>query len=60
ILAAVKGQCFFYTVVSGDTCTTIGNRFGVSANSIIAANPQVNAGCTNLVPGEVSVLCSIR
>ncbi|XP_006460579.1 hypothetical protein AGABI2DRAFT_135732 [Agaricus bisporus var. bisporus H97] len=41
-----------YTVVTGDSCFTIGQQFGVTAAAIIAANPGVNAGCTNLIPGQ--------
>ena len=44
-----------YTVVSGDTCNGIGLKFGVSAGSIIQANPSINAQCTNLQIG--AVLC---
>eukprot|EP01036_Dinobryon_divergens_P028553 gene28553-37513_t len=43
-----------YTVVSGDTCTTIGIKYGVSAAAIISANSAtVNSICTNLQIGQV-------
>jgi spore coat assembly protein SafA len=38
--AACSG--FIYTVVSGDTMFFIAQRFGVSLNALIAANPQIS------------------
>jgi hypothetical protein len=43
-----------YFVSSGETCDSIGRKFGVSGNSIISSNyGQVNSGCTNLQVGQV-------
>ncbi|MDN5345470.1 MAG: hypothetical protein PWQ18_1584, partial [Clostridia bacterium] len=43
---------FYYTVQSGDSMYTIAQRFGVSLNDLIAANPQVKD--PNLIyPGQV-------
>lgn len=43
---------FFYTVVSGDTLFTIAQRFGVSLQALINANPQIPN--PNLIfPGQV-------
>ena len=42
-----------YTVQPGDTCGGIASQFGISAAELIAANPLVNDGCTNLDVGQV-------
>lgn len=36
-----------YTVVSGDFCSAIESRFGVSDAQLHALNPSINAGCTS-------------
>ncbi|KAK1222820.1 hypothetical protein PQX77_014242 [Marasmius sp. AFHP31] len=41
-----------YTVVSGDTCTAIDKKFGLSTGTIISLNSAVNSGCTNLYIGQ--------
>jgi LysM repeat protein len=41
------------TVKSGDTCSAIAAGNGVSVGDLLAANPAVNAGCTNLAVGQV-------
>jgi len=41
------------TVKSGDTCSAIATGNGVSVADILAGNPGVNAGCTNLAVGQV-------
>ncbi|GLA24712.1 hypothetical protein CBS147346_8935 [Aspergillus niger] len=38
----------FYLVASGDTCTTVAQKKSVSVTDIIAWNPAVGTGCTNL------------
>jgi LysM repeat protein len=40
------------TVKAGDTCSAIAASRGTTAAAIIAANPGVNAGCTNLQIGQ--------
>ncbi|KAJ6490118.1 hypothetical protein C8R45DRAFT_1139221 [Mycena sanguinolenta] len=45
-----------YTVVGGDTCTTISGKTGVSVATIEADNPSINSGCTNLQIGQVLCL----
>jgi LysM repeat protein len=42
-----------YTVQSGDTCGSIASSLGVSTADLIAANPSINAECTNLQPEQV-------
>ncbi|TFK97769.1 hypothetical protein BDV98DRAFT_480173, partial [Pterulicium gracile] len=47
------GACAqYYNVVGGDSCWTIGERFGISAAQIQSWNPSVNGGCTNLQIGQ--------
>jgi len=41
------------TVKSGDTCSAIAAGNGVSVGDLLAANPAVNSGCTNLAIGQV-------
>ena len=38
----------FYLVASGDTCTTVAQKEGVSVTDIVSWNPDVGTGCTNL------------
>ena len=37
-----------YTVQEGDTCGQIAADHGISVDALLAANPRVNADCTNL------------
>ncbi|KAJ8072783.1 hypothetical protein PM082_016342 [Marasmius tenuissimus] len=41
-----------YTVVSGDTCTAIDKKFGLTTGTAISLNSAVNSGCTNLYIGQ--------
>ncbi|KAJ6586053.1 hypothetical protein B0H19DRAFT_926346, partial [Mycena capillaripes] len=41
-----------YTVVSGDTCSAIESKTGVSDAQLHALNPAINSGCTNLQVGQ--------
>ncbi|KAF7342601.1 hypothetical protein MSAN_02016800 [Mycena sanguinolenta] len=45
-----------YTVVSGDTCSAIEAKTGVSDSQLHASNPSINSGCTNLQIGQVLCL----
>ncbi|KAJ7732442.1 hypothetical protein B0H16DRAFT_1581465 [Mycena metata] len=45
-----------YTVVSGDTCSAIESRTGVSDAQLHALNPAINSGCTNLQIGQILCL----
>ncbi|KAF7326989.1 hypothetical protein MSAN_02492700 [Mycena sanguinolenta] len=52
-----SGSCTStYTVVSGDTCTIIASKTGVSVATIEADNSAINSGCTNLQVGQVLCL----
>jgi len=52
----VPGQCppntFAYTVQPGDTMFLIAQRFGVSLNALIAANPQI-PDPSRIFPGQI-------
>ncbi|KAI0257003.1 hypothetical protein BJV78DRAFT_1109770, partial [Lactifluus subvellereus] len=43
-------------VQSGNWCSTIAGAAGIPVTTLLANNPNVNSGCTNLYPGEV--LCT--
>ncbi|KZT25485.1 carbohydrate-binding module family 50 protein [Neolentinus lepideus HHB14362 ss-1] len=45
-----------HVVYSGDSCANIVSTAGVSLSTLLANNPNVNADCTNIYPGEV--LCT--
>ncbi|KAJ7822311.1 hypothetical protein B0H14DRAFT_2353641, partial [Mycena olivaceomarginata] len=47
-----------YIVVSGDTCSAIESRTGISDAQLHALNPAINSGCTNLSVGQT--LCLSR
>jgi len=41
------------TVKSGDTCSALAAAAGTTVAALLAANPSINAGCTNLAVGQV-------
>ncbi|KAI0295011.1 hypothetical protein BC826DRAFT_1175232 [Russula brevipes] len=43
-------------VQAGDTCETIANAASISVSTLLANNPAINSGCTNLFIGQV--LCT--
>ncbi|EPQ51676.1 hypothetical protein GLOTRDRAFT_123194 [Gloeophyllum trabeum ATCC 11539] len=45
-----------HVVYSGDSCLNIVDSTGVSLTTLLANNPNVNAECSNIYPGEV--LCT--
>lgn len=45
-----------YTVQPGDTCFGIAQRLGITVEALRNANPSIDAGCTNLRPGEELVV----
>ena len=51
----IPPQCSgnYYTVAQGDYCGTIASAGGVSLTALIAANPGINAACSNLQVGEL-------
>ncbi|SAM09708.1 hypothetical protein [Absidia glauca] len=40
----------YHTVISGETCSVIAQRYGIPLDDFYAWNTQVNAKCTNLKP----------
>ncbi len=46
------GAAKTYKVQSGDTCGAIAARYGVELSKLLAANPTINADCTNLGAGQ--------
>ncbi|KAG6831631.1 hypothetical protein H0H92_008708 [Tricholoma furcatifolium] len=45
-----------HVVVSGDGCATIADNANITLATLLANNPNVNAACSNIYPGEV--LCT--
>lgn len=43
-----------HVVESGDFCAGIAGEAGISVDTLLANNPNVNSGCTNIAIGEVS------
>ncbi|KAJ7222200.1 hypothetical protein GGX14DRAFT_352573 [Mycena pura] len=50
--SAPSGCMEWYTVASGDGCTSITQKFGLSAAQFAALNPELTSTCTNLGLGE--------
>ncbi|KAJ7198027.1 hypothetical protein GGX14DRAFT_573866 [Mycena pura] len=50
--SAPSGCMEWYTVASGDGCTSIPQKFGLSAAQFAALNPELTSTCTNLGLGE--------
>ena len=42
-----------HVVVADDTCVTIAAEAGTTLNTLLANNPNVDANCDNIYPGEV-------
>lgn len=49
--------CSSYTVRTGDSLTTIANRFGVTVNQIVSWNPWLRAVNYKVYPGDVLQIC---
>ena len=45
-----------HVVQAGDTCAAIAQAAGTTLDILLANNPNVNPGCSNIRPGEV--LCT--
>lgn len=41
-----------YTIEPGDSCGAIASKLGITPEELMAANPGINADCTNLQPGQ--------
>ncbi|KAK7014296.1 hypothetical protein R3P38DRAFT_3003090 [Favolaschia claudopus] len=48
----------YYTIVSGDGCASIESKFELTLAQLIAMNPELNSGCTNLALGEAYCVAS--
>ncbi|MCZ2109240.1 MAG: LysM peptidoglycan-binding domain-containing protein [Dehalococcoidia bacterium] len=48
-----NGKSQNYTVVSGDTCSAIATKFGISFDDLKKANRGIDDGCTNLRTGDI-------
>jgi len=56
-VAADQGACVRqYSVKSGDTCNSIGAAQGASTYQILAINPAIDYGCSNLMPDQAICL----
>jgi LysM repeat protein len=42
-----------YTVVSGDSCSSIAGQFGITSGELMAQNRTINSDCTNIHVGDV-------
>jgi len=42
-----------YTVVSGDSCSSIAGQYGITSAELMAANRAINSDCTNMHTGDV-------
>lgn len=47
-----NGKTQTYTVASGDTCSAIAAKFGISFDELKKANRSIDDGCTNLHAGD--------
>ncbi|EIM84046.1 uncharacterized protein STEHIDRAFT_61989 [Stereum hirsutum FP-91666 SS1] len=45
-----------HVVSSGETCTSIADGAGIAFSLLVGNNPNVNADCSNIYPGEVRFL----
>ncbi|KAF8908651.1 hypothetical protein CPB84DRAFT_1767170 [Gymnopilus junonius] len=50
--SAPSGCAKWYTIVSGDSCSSVEQAFGLSSTAFFALNPEVKSDCTNLGLGE--------
>ncbi|KZV98835.1 hypothetical protein EXIGLDRAFT_273250 [Exidia glandulosa HHB12029] len=50
-ISPAQGCKKYYTVVSGDNCSVIEAKFGITLTAFIKWNPEINAACTNLQLG---------
>jgi len=47
-----QGCAKWYTIVTGDGCASVEQKFSLSASQFFALNPEVKTDCTNLGLGE--------
>ena len=48
-----------HVVQAGDDCIDIAKAAGISLDTLLANNPNVNSACTNIHIGEVSSICML-
>ena len=44
-----------HVVKNGDSCPTIASQANITSGELLTDNPNVNAACTNIYEGEVSI-----
>ncbi|KAF5366511.1 hypothetical protein D9757_012173 [Collybiopsis confluens] len=60
VLAQASDSCqALYTVVSGDVCINIAEKFNVTTAALLSANPTVDANCDNLGVGQQLCIPSV-
>lgn len=53
----VVHTCSTYTVRADDTCDAIASAHGISVTQLLAWNPVLNAGCSNVARSAGSLIC---
>lgn len=48
----IKDCTYFYNAKSGDTCASIANDWGITAQQFLAYNPSVKSDCSGLIIGN--------
>lgn len=48
------------TVQSGDSCGSIATAANIPVSTLLSNNPNVNAECSNIYPGEVRFSYTVR
>ena len=51
--SGTTAKCYkYYTVVSGDTCSGIDQKFGITFAQLQGWNPSLKSDCSNLLLGD--------
>jgi hypothetical protein len=60
-LGLVGEDCTTIVVLqTGDSCSSIATAADIPVSTLLANNPNINADCTNIYPGEVRVDHMVR